>query len=64
MDGIQLSRQFEEESEEFVLLHSVWKVEMAERRNEVNQVASGYDYACLFFLGEVVDVLLEGLEIG
>lgn len=37
---------------------------MAERRDEVNQIPGGDDDACLLLFGEVVNVLLEGLEIG
>ena len=37
---------------------------MPERRDEVDQVSGGDDYPCLLFLGEVMDVLLEGLEVG
>lgn len=37
---------------------------MAQRRDEVDQIASSDHYPCLFLLGEVVHVFLEGLEVG
>jgi hypothetical protein len=37
---------------------------MPQGRDQVDQVSGGDDYPCLLLLGEVVDVLLEGLEVG
>lgn len=45
-------------------MHGVRQVEMPQGRDQVDQVSGGDDYPCLLFLGEVVDVLFEGLKVG